>query len=168
VDLRETIPYTGAVVTVKHLRPQAFLPDGSPDPSSYRLIGYSRAHNQVTNVGRDFIHTQSYGTAPGGNGLNWMALTNSAITPSPTDTVLAGEITSNGLARAQGVFAHTAGTNTSTISYTFTCASAPQAAQAAALFTANSGGTMNNELTFTQRSLQIGDQLVVTFTITIG
>jgi hypothetical protein len=125
--------------------------------------------NQITNSGRDFLHLQGYGTSGlGTNGLNWIALTNSAITPAAGDTTLAGEITTNGLARAQGTYAHTAGTNTTTISYTFTCTTAPQAAQAAALFTAGAGGTMNHELTFTQRSLQVGDQLVITYTITLG
>ena len=43
-----------------------------------------------------------------------------------------------------------------------------QAAQKAALFTAASAGTMNHALAFTQRSLQVGDQLAVTFTITLS
>lgn len=125
--------------------------------------------NQITNSGRDFLHLQGYQTTGlGANGLNWIGLTNTAVTPAAGDTTLTGEITTNGLARAQGVVAHTAGTNTTTITNTFTCATAPQAAQAAALFTASTAGTMNHELTFTQRSLQIGDQLVITYTITLG
>ena len=61
----------------------------------------------------------------------------------------------------------TAGTNTTTVQKTFT-ATGTQAAQKAALFTASSAGTMNHALAFTQRSLQIGDTLQVTFTITLG
>ena len=59
------------------------------------------------------------------------------------------------------------GTNTSTISRTFT-ASGTQSAQKAALFTASSAGTMNHVLSFTQRNLISGDTLAITFTITLG
>jgi hypothetical protein len=126
--------------------------------------------NQITNSGRDFMHQQCYQTSGlGANGLNYIALTDSTITPAPGDTTLAGEITTNGLGRAQGAVAHTAGTNTTSISNTFTCITASQAAKAAALFTAASVGTMNHEINFTaERTLQITDQLVITFTITLG
>lgn len=124
--------------------------------------------NQITNSGRDFLHQQGYQTSGlGTNGLNYIALTNTAVTPGPTDTTLSGEIVSNGLSRTQGAVAHTTGTNTTTVTVTFT-ATGTQAAQATALFTAASSGIMNHELTFTQRTLQSGDQLVVTFTITLG
>lgn len=155
-----------ALLRVEHRRPTPG-PGGS---TSYELVDAPEERwNLITNAGRDFLHQQGYQTSGlGANGLNYIALTNTAITPGAGDTTLSGEISSNGLARAQGTVAHTAGTNTTTVTYTFTCATAPQAAQAAALFTASSLGTMNHELTFTQRSLQIGDQLVVTFTITLG
>jgi hypothetical protein len=131
--------------------------------------------NQITNSGRDFLHQQGYqgpaalvGSYTATNGLNYIALTNSAITPAATDTTLTGEIVANGLQRAQGAVAHTASTNTTTISNTFTCGTAPQAAQAAALFNLSAVGIMCHSLTFTQRSLQIGDQLSVTYTVTLG
>lgn len=133
------------------------------------VIWEQTTENQITNAGRDFLHQQGYQTSGlGANGLNYIALTNTAVTPGATDTTLSGEITTNGLARAQGTVTHTAGTNTTTVAKTFTCATAPQSCQAAALFTAASVGTMNHELTFTQRSLQIGDQISVTYTITLG
>jgi hypothetical protein len=172
VVLQDSTPLPRASMHVQHSRPSRWIDIGEikiPDPSSYELIDEETVLNQITNVGRDFIHTQSYGTAPAGNGLNYIALTNTAITPAAGDTTLSGEITTNGLARAQATTnTHTAGTNTTTLAITFTCATAPQACQAAALFTASSSGTMNNELTFTQRSLQIGDQITITYTITIG
>jgi hypothetical protein len=145
-----------------------------PDPKSYIDEEMEEVWNQITNSGRDQLHLQGYssvaagGTAPTSTGTNFIGLTNAAITPAAGDTTLSGEISTNGLARAQGTYAHTTGTNTTTITNTFTCATAPQAAQAAALFNASSAGVMNHELTFTQRSLQIGDQLVVTYTITLG
>jgi len=146
-----------------------------PNGQSYIDEETEKVWNQITNSGRDFLHQQGYqgtgasqGSYTAGNGLNYIALTNTAVTPAAGDTTLSGEIVANGLARAQGTVSHTGSTNTTTVANTFTCASAPQAAQAAALFTASSSGTMNHELTFTQRSLQIGDQLVVTYTITLG
>lgn len=141
-----------------------------PDVDSYEALDLGETvWNQITNAGRDFLHSQGYNTSGiGANGLNYVALTNTAVTPAAGDTTLSGEIAANGLSRAQGAYAHTASTNTTTITITFTCSTAPQAAQAAALFTASSSGTMNHELTFTQRSLQIGDQIIVTYTITLG
>jgi hypothetical protein len=140
------------------------------DMRSYALIGDPETvYNQITNAGRDFLHQQGYQTSGlGANGLNYIALTNTAITPAAGDTTLSGEITSNGLGRAQGTVAHSAGTNTTTVDHTFTCATSSQACQATALFTAASSGTMNHELTFTQRTLQVGDTIDLTFTISLG
>jgi hypothetical protein len=125
------------------------------------------SRNVKTNVGIDFLHTQGYGTSPAGNGLNQIALSNDTVTETATSTTLSNEITTNGLARAQGAVAHTAGTTTTTIMFTFT-ATGSQSAQKAALFTAPSGGTINHILGFSQRSLLTGDQLAITFSITLG
>jgi hypothetical protein len=174
--LSEGIVLGRASMLVEHRRPQAWIEtDGGvlvPDIGSYTLVDEPEiVWNQITNSGRDFLHLQGYGSSGlGSNGLNYIGLTNASISPSPTDTSLSGEITTNGLARAQGTYAHTAGTNTTTISYTFT-ASGTQSCQAAALFTAAGppvSGIMNHELTFTQRSLISGDTLAVTYTITLG
>lgn len=127
-----------------------------------------RVWNLITNAGRDFLHLQGYGTAGlGANGLNYIALSNDTVTETATSTTLSNEITLNGLGRAQGTYAHTGGTNTTTVSRVFT-ATGTQSAQKAALFTASSAGTMNHVLGFTQRSLINGDTLSLTFTITLG
>jgi hypothetical protein len=125
-------------------------------------------HNVITTVGRDFIHTQSYGTSPAANGLNYIALSNDTLTETSASTTLSNEIAANGLSRAQGTVNHTVGATTTTVAKTFTCTTAPQAAQKAALFTASSSGTMNHALAFTQRSLQVNDTLAITFTITVS
>lgn len=138
------------------------------DPASAELVGEEVVHNTITTVGRDFLHTQGYGTSPAANGLNYIALSDDAVTETSASTTLSNEIAANGLTRAIGAVAHTGGTNTTTVSKTFTCATSAQAAQKAALFTASSGGTMNHVLGFTQRSLQVGDTLQITFTITLG
>ena len=132
------------------------------------VLSEEGTYNVITTVGRDFIHTQSYGTSPAANGLNYIALSNDALTETTASTTLSSEIAANGLSRAIGVITHTAGTTTTTIAKTFTCATAQQACRKAALFTASSGGTMNHALSFTQRTLEIGDTIAVTFTITIS
>ena len=146
-------PHGYVVVSAKHA-------DGSE-------FYHEESHNLITTAGKDFIAAQIGSTSPGANGANYIALTNTAITPAAGDTTLSGEITTNGLARAQGTYAHTAGQNTFTVSKTFT-ATATQSAQAAGLFTASSAGTMMAENTFTSVTLNNGDQLTLTWTITLS
>jgi hypothetical protein len=175
--LLEKIHLERAQLRVSHRRPQDFTKDPItglytvPVLRSYKNVDDDEVVlNQKTDVGIVQLHTQGYGTS--GlltNGFNYIALTNSAITPAHGDTTLAGEIVANGLSRAQGTVTLPTGTGTqTTVDHTFICATAPQAAQAAALFTAASVGVMNHELTFTQRSLQIGDTLQTTYTITLS
>lgn len=133
-----------------------------------KVIWTGDAYNVKTTAGIDFTFSQTYGTGAQANGLNYIALSNDSLTETSASTTLSNEITTNGLARAQGTYAHTAGASTVTITKTFTCATAQQSAQKAALFSASSGGTMHHALSFTQRTLQVGDQLAVTFTITIS
>lgn len=173
--MAEYWPTGRARLRVAHRRPLDWIQDPKtgllvPNPASYEMVGDpEEVENLITNAGRDFLHTQGYGTSGlGSNGLNYIALSNDAVTENSASTTLSNEIAANGLARAQGTVAHTAGTNTTTVDKTFTCATASQAAQKAALFTASSSGTMNHVLGFTQRTLQVGDTLDVTFTITLG
>jgi hypothetical protein len=125
-------------------------------------------HNLITNVGKDFISAQIGATTPGANGANYIALTTTAVTPAAGDTALSGEITTGGLGRAQGTYAHTAGQNTFTVSKTFTATASATNVQAAGLFTASSSGTMMAENTFTSVSLANNDQLTITWTITLS
>lgn len=132
------------------------------------LLGSEIVHNVITTAGRDFMHQQCYkDTGLGSVGLCYIGLSNDTLTETSASTTLSNEIAANGLTRAIGTYAHTTGTNTTTITKTFT-ASGTQAAQKAALFTASSSGTMNHALAFTQRSLVSGDTLAITFTITLG
>lgn len=178
VQIAESVKLPRAQAHIVHFRakrdadgnalPMCYLAPEQVDLDSVEVLGEEISHNVITTVGRDFIHTQSYGTAPAGNGLNWIALSNDALTETTASTTLSTEIAANGLSRAQGTVTHTTGQNTTTVAKTFTCATSAQAAQKAALFTASSAGTMNHALAFTQRSLQVGDSLAVTFTITVG
>jgi hypothetical protein len=180
MTLDEHVKLPRAKAFVQHLRPK--LDEwGVPIPikldavgapiidENVEVLGEETVHNVITTAGRDFLHTQGYGSSGlGANGLNYIALSNDTLTETSASTTLSNEIAANGLSRAQGTVNHTTGTNTTTVAKTFTCATAPQAAQKAALFTASSSGTMNHALAFTQRSLQIGDTLAITFTITLG
>ena len=132
------------------------------------LLHAEDTDNLITNAGRVFLHTQGYSTASGvAAGFCYIALSNDSLTETATSTTLSTEIAANGLSRAIGTVTLASGAGTSTtIAKTFTCATAQQAAQKAALFTASSGGTMNHVLAFTQRTLQVGDTLAITFTIT--
>lgn len=155
-----------ARAVVRHHRPTP-RPDGTVEMV---LVGEEVIHNVITNVGRVQLHTQGYGTS--GlltNGFNYVALSNDALTETATSTVLSTEIAANGLSRAQGTVTLPTGSgNQTTVAKIFTCATTSQAAQKAALFTAASSGVMNHALAFTQRTLQVGDTLSITFTITLG
>jgi hypothetical protein len=159
VGMVERVPVRRAVAVIEHFRP-----DGN---GGMVLLNREVTYNVITDVGRDFMHTQTYGTAPAANGLNYIALSNDTVTETSASTTLSNEIVANGLQRAQGIVTHNAGTNTTTVVKTFTATGA-QAAQKAALFTAAAAGTMNHVLGFTQRSLQTNDTLQVTFTLTVG
>lgn len=142
--------------------------DHVPDPRDVVVVAVEKSTNVKTTVGIDFMFAQSYSTSPGANGLNYIALSNDTLTETSASTTLSTEIAANGLTRAQGTYAHTTGASTSTIAHTFTCATSSQSCQKGALFTASSSGTMNHANSFTQRTLQVGDTIAVTFTLTLS
>jgi hypothetical protein len=120
-------------------------------------------HNLRVNAGINWQYNQMAGTTAAV--CDYIALTNTAISPGATDTSLSGEITTNGLARALGTASHTSNATSYTLANTFT-ATGTQAAQAAGMFNASSSGTMCFENTFTQASLVSGDTLAVDWNIT--
>lgn len=147
----------GAMVTVRHF-------DGHGVLKHEDVI-----HNLVTVVGLDWLHNQGWGTTGlSTNGLNYVAVSNDPVTETSASTTLSNEITVNGLTRAQGTVTHVGGSTLTTVSHTFTCATAAQAAQKAALFTDASGGTMSHVVGFVQRPLEVGDQLELIFDITLA
>jgi len=164
--LKEAVGGGRASALIEHRRP---VLDPVTGLTTYVKVGEDETvWNVITNAGRDYLHQQGYATSGlGTNGLNFIGLSNDTLTETSTSTVLSNEITLNGLTRAAGTYAHTNGTNTTTVSRVFT-ATGTQSAQKAALFTAVSAGTMNHALAFTQRNLINGDTLTVTFTITLG
>lgn len=125
--------------------------------------------NLLTTVGRDQLILQGYGTTGlATNGFNYIALSNDALTETSASTTLSNEIAANGLSRAQGAYGHTTGTNIVTIQKTFTCATAVQSYQKAALFNLSSSGIMNHAVAATPRLLNIGDTVTITYSIQVG
>lgn len=129
----------------------------------------------LTNAGRDAIHAQMVGTSAQPAAANYIALTANSATPAAGDTTLAGEITTagGGLIRAQATYAHTAGTNTSTLTRTFTANGTdalPVTLAKIGVFNGTGAVTMMFEslLNATATLNVSGDSMVLTETITAG
>jgi hypothetical protein len=128
----------------------------------------------VTNGGRDALHQQHLTTGSQPAAFNYGALSaNSGSGFAAADTTLAGEITTagGGLVRKQMTFAHTTGTNTSTLTATWTANGSDSLSVVLASwanFNASSSGTMGEEsaLNATATLTISGDSVTVTFTLT--
>jgi hypothetical protein len=128
-------------------------------------------HNLLTNNGRDVMHSNVYtNTTSGTRGFNYIAVTESTITPAAGDTTLSGEITANGLGRAFGTATHSAGTNSSTVEVTMTASGSFTDVKASATFNAASGVTMGHIANYATGSgtLISGDTLKTTWTLNLG
>ena len=129
-------------------------------------------HNLLTNGGRDAFHALCYtNTSAGTRGFGYIASTQSSFTPAATDTTLIGEITTNGLGRADATTkSHSAGTNSTTLEHTFTASGSFTDVLASATFVAGSGGTMGHEANFSSGSgtLIANDTLKITWTLNLG
>lgn len=117
--------------------------------------------------------TAAFGITPGQGSARFIALTTSTTAPVATDTVLATELTTNGLARALGTYGHTAGATSYTLSKTFTYTGTGSVTVAkAGAFTASTlaaGGVMVFE-TLLQTTATVslsGDQITFTWTVNI-
>lgn len=125
-----------------------------------------------TNAGVDLIASNCFGTAVAT--LQQIALTATATAPSATDTVLAGEIATagGGLIRQLATYAHTTGTNTATLTVTFTANGSdalPITIEKFGVFNkSGSGGTMGIETALTKTTFNAaGDNATLTETVTI-
>lgn len=129
----------------------------------------------LVNGGRDALHKQHLDTAAQPAAFNYMAVSANTSAESASNTTLPGEITTagGGLVRAQATFAHTNGTNTSTLTKTFTANgsdSLPVTVAKIGEFNASSSGTLGYEklLSATATLTVSGDNVAVTHTITGG
>lgn len=124
--------------------------------------------NLRTNAGTDWL-ADVMGKTTQPASAQWIALTTNTGAPAAGDTTLTGEISTGGLARAQGAYAHTNGTSTFTISYTFTATATATAVHKAGLFNASSAGTLVFETVLSSDvTLASGDTLTITWTVTLS
>jgi hypothetical protein len=129
---------------------------------------HSVQKNLRTNVGADFWDQQLFKVTAPGPQANFIAMTSNSSPPVATDTVLAGELTTFGLARAQAADTHIMGTALSVLTNTFTYAgSVPVTIAKVGLFNALTLGTLVLEtlLTTTGTVSAIGDTITINWTI---
>lgn len=126
-----------------------------------------------TTAGIDWQSGVMGNTSSNGSGsyapATYVALSDSATAPSSSDTSLGGEITGSlyNLNRKQATYAHTSGTNTYTLSATFT-SDQTITVQKIGVFTASSGGTLFIETALPAPvSLNAGDTLFIQETVTL-
>jgi len=132
------------------------------------VTSHSITKNLRTNLGADFWDAQLFKVATAGATANYIAITTDATAASATDTTLASEETTNGLARAQAADAHTTSASSSVLSKTFTyTGSVTKTIAKVGLFTASSGGTMALEtvLGATGTVNSSGDTLTIQWSI---
>jgi hypothetical protein len=143
--------------------------------SAYYGIRIGEPTALLTNGGRDALHAQHMSTSAQPASFNYIALTASTTAPAPTDTTLTGEITTagGGLLRAQATYAHTTGTNTTTLTKTFTANGSdvlPVTIAQIGVFNASTSGTLgyHTALSSTATLNVSGDNVTITETVTGG
>lgn len=141
-----------------------------------KVIFEETNHNLKTTGGVDAIFQLLFGSQPAV--AKFLYLSTNTTAPAAGDCpagsttcTLTGVLTSNGLAPAAATFSHTNGASTATLSYTWTASTAGtsniQEAGISNSITPGSG-TVLFENTFTPVSLNVGDQIQLTWTITIS
>jgi hypothetical protein len=169
--------------SIKSARPRSWGKDTGADklPRMSDLVATAMApfllagllFHLRTNAGRDWQANimGSGGAAGAGTGTmrpaDYIGLTADTTAPAAGDTTLTGEITTGSLTRAQGAFAHTSGTASYTLTKTFTSDQTIVVAKLG-IFNASTGGTMAFEtLLNSTASMQSGDQLAITETVSL-
>jgi hypothetical protein len=122
--------------------------------------------NLLTTAGRDWVHSRLYTNIA--SYAVYIGLSTNSTIPAIGDIVLTDEITTGGLERAAGTVTHVAGSSTSTITKTFASSAIFTGLQKVGLFSAISGGTLVHENNFQAFNLADGDQIQVTWTITVS
>lgn len=135
----------------------AYHPDG-------RMYARRVVHNLRTNAGADAQASQMAQFGAQVAACAFIAVSNDATAPAVTDTAVAGEITTNGLARAQGAYAHTVGTASFTVTKAFSV-TGTQSSQKTGVLNASSGGTLCWEAAYSQINNNNGDTLTITWTV---
>ena len=116
--------------------------------------------NLVVTVGKDWIASRMVGTAA--NTMGYMAVGTDATAPAAGNTTLGAEV-----ARV-AVTSQTASTNTVTYVATFGAGTGTGALTEAGLFNANTSGTMLSRTTYSVINKGSGDEMTITWVITVG
>ena len=133
-----------------------------------RIKNRFRTYNLRTNAGIDFVADALGNSASQPAAADFIAVTEDAVAPAVTDTVLASELAVDGLTRAQGAYAHTVAATSYTIQHTFTVTGGPHTVVKSGLFNDPTVGTMVFEALFGSSAVVTGgDTLTVTWTINI-
>ena len=143
--------------------------------STYYHCAVGEPQALLTSAGRDALHAQHMTTGTQPAAFNYIALTASTTAPALADTTLTGEITTvgGGLLRAQATYAHTGGTNVTTLTKTFTANGSdvlPVTIAQIGVFNASTSGTLgyHTALSSTATLNVSGDNVTCTETITGG
>lgn len=116
--------------------------------------------NLVVTAGKEWIASRMVGTAA--NTMGYMAVGTDATAPAAGNTTLGAEV-----ARV-AVTSQTASTNTVTYVATFGAGVGTGALTEAGLFNANTAGTMLSRTTYSVINKGSGDEMTVTWVITVG
>lgn len=116
--------------------------------------------NLVVTVGKDWIASRMVGTAA--NTMGYMAVGTDSTAPAAGNTTLGAEV-----ARV-AVTSQTASTNTVTYIATFGAGTGTGALTEAGLFNANTSGTMLSRTTYSVINKGSGDEMTITWVITVG
>lgn len=116
--------------------------------------------NLVVTVGKDWIASRMVGTAA--NTMGYMAVGTDSTAPAAGNTTLGAEV-----ARV-AVTSQTASTNTVTYVATFGAGTGTGALTEAGLFNANTAGTMLSRTTYSVINKGSGDEMTITWVITVG
>lgn len=131
--------------------------------------------NLLVIEGRDKLHEAGYQNAGATQApFNFIGLSTDVGTPVNTDTRTTWElieITGGGFGRVQASTRnHTAGTNTTDLIHTFTAGVIHTGVRKAGVLDriTTGDGFLGHENTFPSETLQIGDQILITWTFVIG
>lgn len=116
--------------------------------------------NLVVTVGKEWIASRMVGTAA--NTMGYMAVGTDSTAPAAGNTTLGAEV-----ARV-AVTSQTASTNTVTYIATFGAGTGTGALTEAGLFNANTSGTMLSRTTYSVINKGSGDEMTITWVITVG
>lgn len=129
-------------------------------------IEYQYHAGVITTIGKNWIEDQ-LGDSPGTDPAKWISLSSDTGSPAVGWTQIPSEIASGGLERASGTYAST-GDGQWTIEHQFTASATHTDVQLTGLQWASSGdGNLFGADTFTPVTLNSGEKLTVTATVTV-